>query len=95
MDAGKFSPSKPWRCVRPEEPLMAPVSSDEGSGLAAGQGMCCVAEVMVEGRRAISGSRSTENKHLRYTWSVVARRQILSFLLLGGDKTHFSSPQGT
>lgn len=78
-----------------EEPLTVPLSSDEGSGHASRSGMCCVAEVMVEGRRAIGGSGSTENKHPRYTRSVVTRGQISSFLLLEGDKTHSYSPRGT
>lgn len=78
------------------EPLTVPLSSDEGSGHASRSGMCCVAEVMfVEGRKAISGSGSTENEHPRYARSVATRGQISSFLLPGGDKTHSYSPRGT
>lgn len=46
-------------------------------GTLAGQGMCCVTEVMVEGRRAISGSWSTENRHPKYTWSVVTGAELV------------------
>lgn len=77
-----------------EEPLTVPLSSDEGSGHASRSGMCCVAEVMVEGRRAIGGSRSTEqaskvhkvssDKEADLVISAAGRRQN-PFLQSSGD----------